>query len=103
LVFYIQEHKRLPDGSQSIRGSGTHKGRPLGLEIVLGPSWKAGSLGKDIPLATYRGIVTYRSIGAEGDAFVRCLTSFTARKSVRRRWPERHSLLEFRWRATRVT
>jgi hypothetical protein len=24
LVFYIQEYKRLPDGSQSLRGSGTH-------------------------------------------------------------------------------
>jgi hypothetical protein len=80
LVFYIQEHKRLPGGSQSIRGSGTHKGRPLGLEIVLGPSWKAGSLGKDIPLATYRGIVTYRSIGAEGDAFVQVLNELYGAK-----------------------
>jgi hypothetical protein len=73
LVFYIQEHKRLPDGSQSIRGAGTHKGRPVGLEVVLGPSWQAGSLGKDIPLVTYRGIVSYRSTGADSDAFVQVL------------------------------
>lgn len=73
LVFYIQEHKRLPDGSQSVRGSGTHKGRPVGLEVVVGPSWQAGSLGKDIPLVTYRGIVTYRSTGADSDAFVQVL------------------------------
>jgi hypothetical protein len=73
LIFYIQEHKRLPDGSQSIRGLGTHKGRPLGLEVVLGPSWQAGSLGKNIPLVTYRGIVTYRSTGTDSDAFVQVL------------------------------
>lgn len=73
LVFYIQEHKRLPDGSQSIRGAGTHKGRPLGLDVVLGPTWQSGSLGKDIPLVTYRGIVTYRSTGADSDAFVQVL------------------------------
>ena len=73
LVFYVQEHKRLPDGSQSIRGAGIHKGRSLGLEVVLGPSWQAGSLGKDIPLVTYRGVVTYRSTGADSDAFVQVL------------------------------
>lgn len=73
LVFFIQEHKRLPDGSQSIRGSGTHKGRPVGFEVVLGPSWKTGSLGKDIPLETFRGIVSYRSTGADSDAFVQVL------------------------------
>jgi hypothetical protein len=73
LVLFIQEYKRLPDGSQSIRGSGTHKGRPVGLEVVLGPSWKAGSLGKDIPLVTYVGIVTYRSTGVDSDALVQVL------------------------------
>jgi len=73
LVFYLQEHKLLPDGSQSIRVSGKHKGRPLGLEVVLGPKWRAGTLGKDIPLVTYRGIVTYRSTGADSDAFVQVL------------------------------
>jgi hypothetical protein len=73
LVFYVQEHKRLPDGSQSIRGSGTHKGRSLGLEVVLGPSWQAGSLGKDTPLVTYRGVVIYRSTGSDSDAFVEVL------------------------------
>src|SRR5262245_37286307 len=41
LVFYIQEHKRLQDGSQSLRGEGTHKGLPLSLEVVLGPRWQS--------------------------------------------------------------
>jgi hypothetical protein len=73
LVFYIQEHKRLPDGSQSIQVAGTHKGRSLGLEVVLGSEWKSGSLGKDIPLVTYRGVVTYRSTGTESDALLQVL------------------------------
>ena len=73
LLFYIQDFKRLPDGSQSIRGSGTYKGRQLGFEIVLGPAWKAGSLGKDVPLMTYQGVITYRSIGADSDTFVQVL------------------------------
>ncbi len=73
LVFYIQDHQRLSDGSQSIHVIGTHKGRPLGLEVVLGPSWRAGSLGKDIPLVIYRGMVSYRSTGADSDAFVQVL------------------------------
>jgi hypothetical protein len=73
LVFYIQEQKRLPDGSQSMRGLGTYKGRQLGLEVVLGPAWQSGSLGKDVPLVTYSGIVTYRSTGVDSDAFVQVL------------------------------
>ncbi|MGO8929175.1 MAG: hypothetical protein ACLQU3_20100 [Limisphaerales bacterium] len=73
LVFYIQEHKKLADGSQSIRGAGTYKGRVLGLEVILGPTWQEGALGKDIPLVTYRGLVTYRSTGGGSDVFVQVL------------------------------
>jgi hypothetical protein len=73
LVFYIQEHKTQPDGTQTIRGEGTHKGRQLGLVVTLGATWQAGSLGKDIPLVTYRGTVTYRSIGSESDVFLQVL------------------------------
>jgi hypothetical protein len=73
LIFYIQEHKQLPDGSQSIHGSGRYKGRPLGLEVVLGPTWQARALSKDMPLVTYRGVVTYRSTGADSDSFLQVL------------------------------
>jgi hypothetical protein len=73
LVFYVQEHRRAPDGSQSIRGTGTYEGRAIGLEVILGPTWQAGSLGKDIPLVTYRGIVTYRSTGSDSDSFAQVL------------------------------
>lgn len=80
LVLYTEEHKRLPDGSQSIHGLGTHKGRKLGLEIVLGPTWQAGSLSKDEPLVTYQGIVSYRSTGAESDAFIQELNELYGAK-----------------------
>jgi hypothetical protein len=73
LVFHIEEHKRLPDGSQSIRGRGTHNGRPLGLEVVLGATWKSAPVGKDVPLVVHQGAVTYRSTGPEGDAFAQVL------------------------------
>jgi len=73
LVFYIQEHKTQPDGTQTIRGAGTHKGRQLGLEVTLGSTWQAGSLGQGTPLVTYRGTVTYRSTGPESDAFLQVL------------------------------
>jgi hypothetical protein len=73
LILYIQEHKRPADGTQTLRSSGTHEGRQLGLEVILGATWKTGSLGKDVPLATYRGTVTYRSTGPESDAFLQVL------------------------------
>jgi hypothetical protein len=73
LVFYIQEHKRLPDGSQNISALGTHKGRQLGFEVLLGATWQSGSLGKGIPIETHRGNVTYRSTGPDSDAFIQVL------------------------------
>jgi hypothetical protein len=73
LVFYIQEHKCLDDGTQIIRASGVHDGQPVGFEVLLGPNWESGSLSKDIPLVTYRGVVTYRSVGVESDFFLQLL------------------------------
>lgn len=80
LVFYSQDVERLPDGSQRLRGSGTFKGRPLGLEVVLGPTWSSGSLGKNIPLVTYQGFVTFHSIGPDSDTFVQVLDALYATK-----------------------
>src|SRR5215469_11673185 len=73
LIFYVQEQKQLPDGSQSVRGVGTYKGRQLGLEVVLGPTWKGGTPSKDIPLTIYSGTLMYHSTGPESDAFVQVL------------------------------
>jgi len=82
LVFYVQEHKRLPDGSESIRGLGTHMGRQLGLEVILSPTWPACSLGKDVPIVAHRGIVSYRSTGADSDAFVQVLDELYGTKLI---------------------
>jgi len=73
LVFYIQDYKKLADGTQTIRAAGIYKGQKIGLDVVLSADWKAGSLGKDIPLVTYQSVVTYRSIGAESDSFLKTL------------------------------
>jgi hypothetical protein len=73
LLFFVEEHKVLPDGSQSIRVSGKHKGRQLGFELVLGSGWKSGSVAPEVPIVTYQGSVLYRSIGEDSDAFVQVL------------------------------
>lgn len=73
LLLFIEKHEVLPGGTQSIRASGVHRGKRVALEILLGPAWRAGSLGKDVPLTTYRGQVTYRSVGADSDALIRVL------------------------------
>lgn len=73
LILFIQEHKALPDGSQTLRVLGTFNRRQVGFDVVLGPSWQSGSLDKEIPLVTYRGDVTYRATGPDSDAFVQVL------------------------------
>jgi hypothetical protein len=73
LVFYIQDFKRFEDGTQMVRASGTYKGRKVGLDIILGAHWVSGSIGKAVPLITYRGSASYRSIGSESDAFLKIL------------------------------
>lgn len=64
LRFAIRAHETLPDGSQALHAYGIHHGREVGITVVLGTDWKKGSLGPDVPLVTYRGVVRYRSLGA---------------------------------------
>jgi hypothetical protein len=71
LVFRVQKHESLADGSQSIRAAGLHKGREVGFEVVLGPTWKQRQLGKDIRVET--GVISYRRLGPESDAFLQVL------------------------------
>ena len=56
-----------------IRASGLHRGQPVGFEVLLGSNWRGGSSDKELPLVIYQGTVTYRSLGAESDAFVQVL------------------------------
>jgi len=67
LVFAIEDHKKLPDGSQTILTSGMYKGRKVSLEIDLGAGWRSSPLDADVPITTYQGSVSYRSVGAESD------------------------------------
>src|ERR1041385_4046785 len=73
LLFSIQDHATLQDGSQRINVAGLHKGRQLGFEIILDPTWKKGALGKDVPITTYRGGVKYRHTGPGSDLFLQVL------------------------------
>lgn len=73
LIFYIREHKKLSDGSQAIDGVGLYKGKTIGLQVVLGSTWKEGSIGKNVPLVTYQGFVKYRSTGSDSDSFLETL------------------------------
>jgi hypothetical protein len=73
LVFAIEDHKTSPDGSQTILASGTYKGRKVSLEIYLGAGWQTSPIDPDVPLTTYRGSVSYRSVGAESDHLLRVI------------------------------
>lgn len=73
LALFIEDHQRQPDGTQIIRAAGKHNSQPIRLEIVLGASWKSGSLDEKIPLVVYQGTVTFRSLGTESDNLVRML------------------------------
>jgi hypothetical protein len=73
LVFYIQDYKKLADGTQTIRASGIYKSQEIGLDVVLGSNWNAGSLLKNVPIVTYRGQVIFRSIGTGSDSFLKAV------------------------------
>jgi hypothetical protein len=36
LVFYVQNYKKLDNGTQIIRASATYKGQKIGLDVILG-------------------------------------------------------------------
>src|SRR5438477_187970 len=72
LVFRLQAHEVRPDGAQKVRVAGLHKNQPFGFDLVLGPTWKKGKYA-DIGLKTNSGTVSYRSVGAESDAFLQVL------------------------------
>lgn len=73
LVFAITSSKIETNGSASFRVAGLHNGEQVGLEVLLRPPWKEGTLGEGIDLVTYQGIVAYRSVGPESDRLVQIL------------------------------
>jgi hypothetical protein len=73
LVFFIKEHKKLGDGSQSIIAYGLHSGQPVGFEVVLKSRWQQSVLSSDVPIPTFSGVVAYRSVGADSDLLLEAL------------------------------
>lgn len=73
LVFYIQEQKKLDDGTQTILAKGLHEGEPVSFELLLRPVWGEGSWEPSLARATYIGRVNWRSVGAESDSLIRVL------------------------------
>jgi hypothetical protein len=73
LTFAIRSRKTFPDGSQGLEVYGIHQGCRVGLLVVLGPQWKAVTLGEDHQLITTRGTVIYRSLGSPSDALIQAL------------------------------
>jgi hypothetical protein len=73
LVFRVKKHEPLADGSQSILAAGLHKGREVGFEFVLGPTWRKGKLRRDVPIETSQGMVAYRGFGPKSDSFLQVL------------------------------
>jgi hypothetical protein len=71
LIFQLEDYKLLPDGSQSLRAAGLHKGQEVRFEVMLNPSWKKASIADKIPIET--GTLTYRRVSPESDAFLRVL------------------------------
>ena len=73
LRFRIQQLGSLPNGAQLLRVAGTYRGTPVALGVLLGPSWKEGRLGADVPLVTYSGSVEVRSLGEQSDRLLAAL------------------------------
>ncbi|HEV8379175.1 MAG TPA: hypothetical protein VGP99_10025, partial [Tepidisphaeraceae bacterium] len=63
LDFTIDQVRTLTDGSKSLSVSGVHDGRPVGFEVVIGPTW-TGKPDPRIPIVVRKGVVTYRATGA---------------------------------------
>jgi hypothetical protein len=57
-------------GGYRITARGTNRGTRVGFEVVVGPDWKGEDFGTH---KAFVGRITFRSLGAESDAFVHAL------------------------------
>jgi len=73
LSFRIQQLGNLPNSAQLLRVAGTYRGAPVALGVLLGPAWKEGRLGADVPLVIYSGTVEFRSLGEQSDRLLAAL------------------------------
>jgi hypothetical protein len=68
--FAIRKDEKLPDGSRALEARGLHRGREVGLLVVLGASWPEAKFDQKVPWTAYKGVITYRSLGRAIDSFL---------------------------------
>ena len=85
LVFFIEDHKTLADGWQTITARGVHEGTEVGFELSLGSSWREGSMSTEPGIVTYVGTANYRSVGAASDSLIQVMDQlFETKQSPKR-------------------
>src|SRR5690349_12605737 len=82
LVFAIEDYKKLPDGSQAILASGMYKGKKVSAGVSLGAGWQSSPRDANVPITTYQGPVSYRSVGAESDLLLKVLDEIYGTKQA---------------------
>jgi hypothetical protein len=70
LAFLITAYTRGKDNIQTFDFAGLHQGKKVALRATLSPDWTERLPDKQLPLTTYKGIVTLLSLGSESDALV---------------------------------
>ena len=73
LGFEIIDYTKQSDSSQSFILAGTHKGKRVSIRAILSPTWQFRPKDAQLPIDTYRGVVTFESSGPESDAFLAAL------------------------------
>jgi hypothetical protein len=81
-VLAIEEYDKLSDGSQKLLASGTHNGKKVSIEIDLIAGWNSGAPDPNVPIATFRGTVTYRSVGSESDLLLQVMDELYGTKQA---------------------
>ncbi|HUQ49275.1 MAG TPA: hypothetical protein VM056_01040 [Terriglobales bacterium] len=87
LIFYIDEHKRLTDGSQAMLVSAFYEGRRVGFRLVLSREWRTGAI-KDFP-EMRMGTVRYESVGEMSDRLIQILDKLYASRLGSQRMADR--------------
>jgi len=70
LDFTITDYVRETDSSQVFTISGTHNRKIVSIRAILSPAWQFRPKDAQLPLDTYKGIVTFESVGPESDALL---------------------------------
>lgn len=78
LGFEITDYTKQSDLSQTFTLAGTHKRKRVSIRAILSPTWQFRPKDSQLPIDTYRGVVTFESSGPESDAFLAALDELYA-------------------------